>query len=110
MLLLSLAARAQCQLGKVVLADGAANDLFGSSCAVGNAMFVGASLDDVQRNNSGSLSVLQPNGPNFWAPYRLEPLDSPALLGRAASTSAGVTLVGACEKAYMFEAFGGVWS
>jgi len=116
------------QIAKLLLNDGAADDLFGYSVAIsGDTAIVGAYLDDDDGSTSGSASIFQRDfgGPNNWGQVvKLTASDAAAIdwfgfsVAISGAPGKGIAIVGALAdddnginsgSAYLFDASSCPW-
>lgn len=108
---------------KLLAADGAANDLFGSAVALsGNTAAIGAQQDDVTGADQGTVYVFVRNGATWHQQARLNAADGAAndYFGSAVALSGDTLVVGAtCDdfgltenqgSVYVFTRNGTVWT
>ena len=113
----------QCELGKLLASDGAAEDRFGCSVAIwGDTAIIGAYWDDDNDKgpNSGSAYIFRYNGSNWVEEAKLVASDGEAydVFGYSVAISDGIAVVGAWQdddygsasgKAYIFRYNGSSW-
>lgn len=107
---------------KLLAADGAANDLFGSAVAIsGDRVIIGAPNDDDGAANSGSAYIFENVGGDWIQTAKLLAADAAIedLFGSAVSIDDDAAIVGApndddrafnAGSAYIFETVGGDWT
>ena len=115
-------APAECQLQKLLAADGAANDRFGTSVAVsGNTAVIGAPFDDDLGSSSGAAYLFERVGGVWTQVAKLTATDGAAgdNFGGSVAVSGDTAVIGApfgdgqefaSGAAYVFEKIDGIWT